>query len=168
MLKDVLELTRFSSEFENFALPSLVAGSVILMSSVEPTPFSYEYGYLCFRILVFSLDTCLIGYGFNPRFIFERMSGAPARTHFDSLWDGVADLIAYELDPNALSSQKRLTNVLDPTPERLPILEGPQLEMLLNIIHQDQKNFLIVLMTANSLQVSGVLFVLYKYFDSER
>ncbi|CAE7144653.1 unnamed protein product, partial [Rhizoctonia solani] len=40
-LKDVLELTRFPSDFTNFALPSLVEGSITLMSSLEPTPFSY-------------------------------------------------------------------------------------------------------------------------------
>ncbi|CAE6390704.1 unnamed protein product [Rhizoctonia solani] len=168
MLKNVLELTRFPSEFQNFSLPSLVAGSILLMSSVEPTPFSYEYGYLCFRILVFSLNTCLIDYGYNLEFTIERMSSAPPGTHLNFFWVGTADLIAGELSPSILGFEKRLTHVLDPNRDQLPILEGPMLDILLNLLHKDQKNFLAALMTADSLQVSGVLFILYKYLESER
>ncbi|KEP46165.1 hypothetical protein V565_215030 [Rhizoctonia solani 123E] len=156
MLKNVLELTRFPGEFENFALPSLVAGSIVLMSSVQPMPLAYEYGYLCFRVLVFSLNTCLINHGYNLDFTIERMRGASAGAHLDLFWGGAADLIAGELS-SILGFERRLTHILDPDPQQVPILESGKLDMLLNLLYGDQKNFLLALMTADSLQLSGVL-----------
>ncbi|CAE6455733.1 unnamed protein product [Rhizoctonia solani] len=166
MLKSVLELTRSPSEFENFALPSLVAGSMVLMSSVQPTPFSYEYGYLCFRILVFSLNTCLIQHGRNLSFTIRRMSSAPLGGHLDFFWDGAADLIAGELSD--VVREKRLTNILNPGPRQIPLLARPKIDTLLKLLHEDQKNFLVVLMTADSLQLSGLMFVLWKYLEGEQ
>ncbi|EUC53956.1 hypothetical protein RSOL_022040, partial [Rhizoctonia solani AG-3 Rhs1AP] len=152
MLKNVLELTRFPGEFENFALPSLVAGSIVLMSSVQPMPLAYEYGYLCFRVLVFSLNTCLINHGYNLDFTIERMRGASAGAHLDLFWGGAADLIAGELS-SILGFERRLTHILDPDPQQVPILESGKLDMLLNLLYGDQKNFLLALMTADSLQL---------------
>ncbi|CAE6469816.1 unnamed protein product [Rhizoctonia solani] len=166
MLKSVLELTRYPLEYENFALPSLVAGSAVLMSSVHPTPFSYEYGYLCFRILVFSLNTCLINHGRNLGFTIRRMSSAPPGTHLGFFWDGAADLIAGELSP--MIAEKRLTHILNPRPPQVPVLERSKIDMLLKLIHKDQKNFLVALMTADSLQLSGLMFLFYKYLEIER
>ncbi|CAE6455498.1 unnamed protein product [Rhizoctonia solani] len=168
MLKNVLELTRFPGEFVNFALPSLVAGCIVLMSSVQPMPLSYEYGYLCFRVLVYSLNTCLINHGYNLDFTIERMSSASAGTHLDLFWGGAADLIAGELSPSILGFERRLTHVLDPSPKQVPILEGGKLDMLLNLLHEDQKNLVLALMTADSLQLSGVLFLLYKHLEREQ
>ncbi|CAE6434903.1 unnamed protein product [Rhizoctonia solani] len=150
MLESVLELTRFPSEFVNFALPSLTAGSLVLMSSVQPTPFSYEYGYLCFRILVFSLNTCLIKYGRNLDYTIQRMSDASPGRHLSLFWDGAADLMAGELGSIA-RLEKRLTHIINPGPQQLPILELPKIDMLLNLLHEDRKHFLAVLMTADSL-----------------
>ncbi|CAE7123663.1 unnamed protein product, partial [Rhizoctonia solani] len=129
-LKDLLELTRFPSDFTNFALPSLVEGSITLMSSLEPTPFSYEYGYLCFRILVFSLNACLIDHGYTLEFTIERMTNAPPGTHLDLFWGGAADLICAELSPMVLGFEQRLTHILNPSPDQPPALQHPKLTML--------------------------------------
>ncbi|CAE6468205.1 unnamed protein product [Rhizoctonia solani] len=165
MLKCVLELTRTPREFENFALPSLIAGSIVLMSFVRPMPFAYEYGYLCFRILVFSLNTCLIEYGHNLDFILGRMYNGPEGTHLSFFWEGAADFIAGEL--STVIHEKRLTHILNPGPQRLPLLERPMLDKLLKVLHADRKNFLVVLMSADSLQLSGLMFVLWKYLEIE-
>ncbi|KAG8681225.1 hypothetical protein FRC11_001403, partial [Ceratobasidium sp. 423] len=55
-LECILETARFAGELQNFALPNLVAGCIILMSSVNPLPFQYEYGYMCFKVMVIALN----------------------------------------------------------------------------------------------------------------
>ncbi|CAE6455461.1 unnamed protein product [Rhizoctonia solani] len=166
-LKSVLELTRFPSEFVNFALPSLIAGSIVLMSSVQPTPFSYEYGYLCFRILVFSLNTCLIKHGRNLDYTIQRMSSAAPGRHLSFFWQGAADLLIGELGSIA-RLEKRLTQIVNHGPQQFPVLELPKLDMLLNVLHRDRKQFLVALMTADSLQLSSLLFILWKYLEHEK
>ncbi|CAE7123701.1 unnamed protein product [Rhizoctonia solani] len=170
MLKSVLQLCRFPTEFENFALPSLATGSIVLMSSIQPTPFSYEYGYLCFRILVFSLNACLIKHGRNLSFTIRRMSDAPSGTHLDLFWLGTGDLILGELSPIEINIEKprRLTDILEPGRGQLPILKRSSLGTLLELLHKDQKNFLVAVMSADSLHLSGLMFVLFKYLEIEQ
>ncbi|CAE6417396.1 unnamed protein product [Rhizoctonia solani] len=38
--------------------PSVITGCIKLLSTVQPTPFSYEYGYLCYNILELTLGAC--------------------------------------------------------------------------------------------------------------
>ncbi|CAE6383911.1 unnamed protein product [Rhizoctonia solani] len=167
MLECVLELTRFPDEFENFALPSLVAGSIVLMSSVQPTPFFYEYGYLSFRILIFSLNTCIIKHGQNLEFTVQRMMNAAPGTHLSFFWQGAMDLLAVQLG-SIPRLEKRLTNIINPSPQQLLILERSKLNMLLNLLDNSRKHFLAALITADSLQLSGLMFILWKYLENER
>ncbi|CAE7194757.1 unnamed protein product [Rhizoctonia solani] len=96
------------------------------------------------------------------------MTNAPPGTHLDLFWSGAAELIAGEFSPMALGYENRLKDILSPSPEQPPALQHSKLTMLFNLIHGDLKNFLIALMTADSLHLSGMLFILYKYLEVEQ
>ncbi|KAG8747861.1 hypothetical protein FRC11_012210, partial [Ceratobasidium sp. 423] len=84
-------------EYDNLALPSLVAGCITLMSSVKPSPFYYEYGYLSFRLMVIGLTACLLKYG---RYFFvtpeDTGNGSPIY-YLKNLWERSAEIIGVEM-----------------------------------------------------------------------
>ncbi|CUA72973.1 hypothetical protein RSOLAG22IIIB_05103 [Rhizoctonia solani] len=63
-LKSILELSRSTSSYSFFASPSLVSGCIQLMTTIrvsgKASPFSYKYGYLCFRTMSIALGMCLL------------------------------------------------------------------------------------------------------------
>ncbi|CAE6431269.1 unnamed protein product [Rhizoctonia solani] len=64
-LRDVLDMSWYKMTLAFLTEPGLIRGCIKLMSTVIPdghktaSPFSYEYGYLCFRIATISFDLCL-------------------------------------------------------------------------------------------------------------
>ncbi|KAH7309391.1 hypothetical protein B0J17DRAFT_634384 [Rhizoctonia solani] len=64
-LESFLQLTLSPRTFHHFAHAPLVSGCVRFMSSVKPeghrsSPFSYEFGYLCFKILTIAIGACIL------------------------------------------------------------------------------------------------------------
>ncbi|KDN35994.1 hypothetical protein RSAG8_11145, partial [Rhizoctonia solani AG-8 WAC10335] len=57
-------MSRDPDTYKIFLSPGLASGCITLMATVEEggkaSPFSYEYGYLCFRLLLFSLGASLL------------------------------------------------------------------------------------------------------------
>ncbi|EUC55286.1 hypothetical protein RSOL_107920 [Rhizoctonia solani AG-3 Rhs1AP] len=64
MLHDVLIMSHDPETYNIFLYPGLASGCITLMTTMKngekASPFSYEYGYLCFRILLFSLGATLL------------------------------------------------------------------------------------------------------------
>ncbi|CAE7075341.1 unnamed protein product [Rhizoctonia solani] len=60
----VMRMSHDPDTYKIFLSPGLASGCVELMATVKEggktVPFSYEYGYLCFRILLFSLGACIL------------------------------------------------------------------------------------------------------------
>ncbi|KDN34570.1 hypothetical protein RSAG8_12329, partial [Rhizoctonia solani AG-8 WAC10335] len=65
-LKSALLLTSDSATFRHLANPPAISGCIQLMKTVNSqssgvaSPFSYEYGYICFKLLVSALNSCLL------------------------------------------------------------------------------------------------------------
>ncbi|EUC55283.1 hypothetical protein RSOL_107890 [Rhizoctonia solani AG-3 Rhs1AP] len=59
-----MKMSHDPSAYKIFLSPGLASGCIALMTAIkdneEATPFSYEYGYLCFRILLLSLGASLL------------------------------------------------------------------------------------------------------------
>ncbi|KAH7307948.1 hypothetical protein B0J17DRAFT_634540 [Rhizoctonia solani] len=60
MLTNLLDTTKNLAHLPSMANPNLVSGCVNLMASAKPSVLYYEYGYVCFRILVISLNACIL------------------------------------------------------------------------------------------------------------
>ncbi|CAE6523019.1 unnamed protein product, partial [Rhizoctonia solani] len=168
-LKLVHKLGLDMDEVDNFALSRLVAGCVALLLSVEPSPFHYEYGYLCFRIMIISLNVCLLKYAnrldSNARPIEEGLE--LAKYSPSSLWVTCAGFLAMELT----GTTKEIFGSLyvgPPSTWNITLLEKPKLGALLDILHTDRKNFTIALKRTRSLGLSGFMHVLWKFVETER
>ncbi|CAE6458102.1 unnamed protein product [Rhizoctonia solani] len=164
-LECVLELTRFPGELDNFVVPSLVAGCITLMSSIKPSPLSYEYGYLCFRVLVIALNTCLLKHGRNPNEAL-RIPNIFGPNYLADLWSETAALLRAEL--GGISEIFFEMPDMRPGPRAAPHLEAMRLDILLTLLHSDQKNFTILLKEANSLGLSGLIYVLLKFVEKNK
>ncbi|KDN34238.1 hypothetical protein RSAG8_12681, partial [Rhizoctonia solani AG-8 WAC10335] len=168
-LESILELTRFTSEYENLALPKLIAGGIELLSSVTPSPLAYEYGYLCFRTLVFALNACVLKYGGVWDETIARISSAPPSHRFPIFWDNSATLLIEEIiyycgDMEVLSK----TGPASPRRWLIPAFDPGKLDKLLSTLHSDQKNLLIALRDTGSLGLSALLFILKKHVENKR
>ncbi|CAE6487797.1 unnamed protein product [Rhizoctonia solani] len=164
-LRCISKLARCPGELDNFALPRLVAGCVTLMVSIKPSPFHYEYGYLCFRIIVIAINTCLLKHG--------RDSTEPLRipTYFPNnyltdLWTETAILLKAELAGYSEVFFEKTD--MRSGPRTAPYLEALRLDVLLALLHDNQKNFTILLKEANSLGLSGLMYVLLKFVEKNK
>ncbi|CAE7062083.1 unnamed protein product [Rhizoctonia solani] len=161
-LKAVLGLLRFPSEYQNFALPPLVEGCIELISSVKPSPFYYEYGYLSFHLMVVALTAYLLSYGqcLDPG---RDDTTAPSNILQD-FWEDCATLISPEIIPKEWEGTK-LIRVPESPPSQLwtnPDSNSwkPRLNTLLNILHNDWKYFLPAMKRTRLLPLSGMMFLL--------
>ncbi|CAE6457576.1 unnamed protein product [Rhizoctonia solani] len=162
----VLAIAHFRGELDNFTSPKLIAGCIELMSSVQPSPFLYEYGYLCFRLLNTALSACLIKRACESKETFTVPKKYFLNNSTSALWDISAFLVTEELSGNT----GRSSGV--PHSETLgywttPLLEKSWLDRLLTMLHADQQNFTVVLMETKTLGLSGLMYVLWKFVESE-
>ncbi|KAG8733548.1 hypothetical protein FRC11_005301 [Ceratobasidium sp. 423] len=165
-LESTLELTGFLGECDNFALPNLVAGCIALLKSIKPSPFYYEYGYLCFKIMVIAVDTCLLRYVCDPTDALRLEDSTAPNNFLSTLWTLTALLISGELtgDPERFFQMSEIPPALWTAPR----LDRSNLRALLELLHADQKYFTIALKEADSLGLCGLMYVLWKYVESEK
>ncbi|CAE7155469.1 unnamed protein product [Rhizoctonia solani] len=64
LLKSLFEYTVFTCSLSKLGNPLVIRGCIKLLKSItrsgKPSPFSYEYGHLCFRILLLAYDYCVL------------------------------------------------------------------------------------------------------------
>ncbi|CUA70928.1 hypothetical protein RSOLAG22IIIB_09202 [Rhizoctonia solani] len=165
-LRFVLELTRFPGELNNFTLPGLVVGCILLMNSIRPSPFFYEYGYLCFRILVIALDTCWIQHGRNPTEPLQIPNHDNGNDYLSALCDETTLFIGAEI----IGQVEELIGMSDMPPGLWTAarLKVATLDALLALLHADRKHFTIALRDADSLGLCGLMYVLLKYVEDAK
>ncbi|EUC55420.1 hypothetical protein RSOL_115360 [Rhizoctonia solani AG-3 Rhs1AP] len=167
-LKLVNKLGLNMVEIEHFALIKLVAGCVELLLCVKPSPFYYEYGYLCFRIMIISLNACLLKYAnhLDPNFALLKDGFEHSKASISFLWIACASFLTIELTGSA--RQILGLYVGPPSKWNITLLEKHKLESLLDILYVDRKNFTIALKGTRSLGLSGFMYVLWKFVETER
>ncbi|CAE6531403.1 unnamed protein product [Rhizoctonia solani] len=168
-LESILDLTRFPDEYENLALPKLVAGCIELLSCTTPSPFAYEYGYLCFRTLVFAFNTCLLKYGGVWDEVIGLMKDKPLSQRISCFWDRSAKLAADEAF--YFLAQNNMHEDFDDIRFRrwsIPYFDQKKLEKIQTVLHSDRKHLLIALRDTRSLGLSTLFLVLKRYMGSKR
>ncbi|CAE7192904.1 unnamed protein product, partial [Rhizoctonia solani] len=166
-LEATLETARFEGELESFTLPSLIAGCIELMSTVKPSPFYYEYGYACFKLMNIALSICLVKHICeSDEFISITREDNPNDT-VSALWEVTAAVLEVELSGNT----EKLWGVAcfeAPKYWGMPLVDRSRLNQILAMLHSDQKNFTIALMSAKSLGLSGLMYILQKFVEEKR
>ncbi|KDN34801.1 hypothetical protein RSAG8_12136, partial [Rhizoctonia solani AG-8 WAC10335] len=152
ILQLALRLSQDPMKIHHLADPPVVSGCIRLMKVIigrtpgVASPFSYEFGYLCFRLLVVTLNACLLDR-------WGRLDDALARR--EQLPRAAAHvLISIEASSAVHKQFENLVNGGDCD----PVLE---IETLLGILWDDRKLFLRALMLDAPIAsgLSGLLFL---------
>ncbi|CAE6436784.1 unnamed protein product [Rhizoctonia solani] len=159
-LESISKLILFPKALVNFSHPTLVGGCIKLMATVKESgktsPFSYEYGYLCFRILTIAMGVCILDKSNLLNGAVSNMISEPLADPIMLLSKHVENVVQIQLhqEERGLIDYTYQTHRID---SLLGILELPS---LLEILYDDRKAFSIALMHTNSLGLSGLMLLL--------
>ncbi|CAE6417129.1 unnamed protein product [Rhizoctonia solani] len=146
MLKSILDATKIPEEIKRLADLRLIPGCVGLITSVEPV-FGYEYGYVCFRILNFAIGACLLKQIGRLDDTIERMRSA-SDGHL-VFWSDAAAVVYWDI-----RHAGRIILGL------CLIFTEDSLDRLMNLLHDNQKQYFIVLKALESMGLSGLMLTL--------
>ncbi|CAE6464783.1 unnamed protein product [Rhizoctonia solani] len=170
-IQAVLRLIHYPRTYRHLAQPSAIGGCIKLMSSIKldgkSSPFSYEYGYLCFRVLTIvlgrcllhrsdKLDNCILG-------IEQDVRMSPQRDIIQLFSHYVSISLCMEL---SLKNQVQLDQILgwiivERQPKQPPLVTIPDTELLFTILWDDRKMFFKALRSTYYPGISAVIFILW-------
>ncbi|CUA75527.1 Photosystem I P700 chlorophyll a apoprotein A2 [Rhizoctonia solani] len=181
-LLEVLNLSRSPAGYSLFSNSRLISGSVRLMSRLPRSqagrhaPFSYEYGYLCFRIIILALGMSIIdrtkGYS---RLLIEDMT-----THLNVKPISCFSLhisrvvVDYINHATGVGRSRYTYNCVlgwlrcSDCPKMSELVSRSDASMLLRMISDDDKQFIKSMLWTYSPGLSGVVYLLWGYVRNEQ
>ncbi|KAG8711120.1 hypothetical protein FRC11_003569 [Ceratobasidium sp. 423] len=179
-LRAILKLVQYPDAYSRLARPSAIGGCIKLMSGIKFNgkylPFSYEYGYLCFRVLTVVLGVCILQRSDQPGLDYlppEMAVDAQANPQLDImqiLGHYVSVTIFQELsskDESRLNWIVGWINV-EGRPKQPPLATIPDIELLSAMLWDDRKSFFKALKSTYYPGISAVIFVLLRMNRRER
>ncbi|CAE6422565.1 unnamed protein product [Rhizoctonia solani] len=177
-LEAVLRMSHDPDTYKIYLSPKLAGGCIALMTTIKSgkkaSPFSYEYGYLCFRILLLSLSTSLLARSGDPNLerMMEMMEDPRYATCFIS--DILSAQIAHTLY-TLTNEDGRMDNcdwVLGwggsgSRPYYQPLLSRQQARALVNILWEDRVDFLRVMSSTFTPGLAGLMFLNWRFLYHE-
>ncbi|KAG8713779.1 hypothetical protein FRC08_012815 [Ceratobasidium sp. 394] len=179
-LESALLLFRDPATIRHLANPPVISGCIRLMKAIigKPSnrvasPLAYEYGYLCFKLLVAALNMCLLERWSKVEetlVLSGRFLGAAAHIPF---WlalarevDSQFDVLKTGGDCDWVLGWSASTQPLRQT----PLLLRPDILALLDLLWDGRKHFFLALVpyTPPSFGLSGLLFLLSRFVSRER
>ncbi|CAE6436799.1 unnamed protein product [Rhizoctonia solani] len=161
MLQSVLAAASFRTSFSALAEPRLVRGCIRIMSTValdtgsSASPFSYEYGYVCFCILTIAFGLCFVGHSLDT--IFRASDTKLKHRHpLVILAESVASTAGMNVH---LSATMHYRNLTDQTTSVIAPREGL---LLFNMLWGDRKLFLKAMVSTYVPGLSGVMHLLWQ------
>ncbi|CAE6523740.1 unnamed protein product [Rhizoctonia solani] len=171
MLQAILELSKSPVTFAELGYPGLVDGCLRLMLRVKyfgiTTPFIYEYGYLCFRILTLSLGVCFLQRTERFDATIARMREAPGTEPFLIFSEEVSRLVYSFLSDSEGADRcdwmLGLRDLKQFGPFQMLFTAFLGHTKLLSVLGHDQKHLSKALTSICSPGLSGVLCLLWRY-----
>ncbi|CAE6412826.1 unnamed protein product [Rhizoctonia solani] len=167
ILEAISKLVLFPKALSDYARPALVSGCIKLMAAVQESgkisPFSYEYGYLCFRILTIAMGVCLLERSNSLNLAASNMIAEPLADPIILLSKLVEQVVQIQIrdEDRGLVDNSYQGHRTD------PLLGIVGLPALLEILYVDRKAFSIALMHTNTLGLAGVFFLLGRSLTNE-
>ncbi|KAG8708949.1 hypothetical protein FRC11_006023 [Ceratobasidium sp. 423] len=141
-LQDVLDMTWGKLSLSFLTEPQLAQGCIKLMTTVIPdgqktaSPFSYEYGYICFRIATISLDLCLTEPLLDSAFKTAAADLRAGRIHpFHIVTETVANYVKSNVQSSPTLKNKKMIN------ETALVVPSRDASRLLNTLWEDRYFF---------------------------
>ncbi|CAE6406586.1 unnamed protein product [Rhizoctonia solani] len=168
-LRDVLDMSWYKMTLAFLTEPELIRGCIKLMDTVIPnghktaSPFSYEYGYLCFRIATISFGLCLTEPMLDSAFKAAAQDLRSGRIHPVII---VADIVAnsvkrtVQLSPT-LKNNKTVNQAVLIVPTR-------DLSHLLDILWTNRNLFLRTMLHTYTPGMTGLMYVFWQLWRNGR
>ncbi|KAG8709217.1 hypothetical protein FRC08_018478 [Ceratobasidium sp. 394] len=179
-LESALLLSRDPATIRHLTNPPVISGCIRLMKTVidkssnrVASPFAYEYGYLCFKLLVAALNICLLERWSKVEealTLSDRFLGAAAHIPFWIILarevDSQFDVIKAGGDCDWVLGWSASIQHLQQT----PLLLRSDILGLLDLLWDGRKHLLLALVpyTPPSFGLSGLLFLLSRFVSRER
>ncbi|CUA74324.1 hypothetical protein RSOLAG22IIIB_11150 [Rhizoctonia solani] len=165
------EMQKSPLYLRHFESTPLISGCIKLMGSVlisgKSSPFSYEYGYLSFKILTIAIGACILARSFELTPIIERMVGDRETPILQIFSNKVSQVVKEEIEDahdDDVACDWLLGWAKAPErPQEPPIATRADIATLLNILAGDSKAFTKAWSSTFSPRLSGVMFLLWRY-----
>ncbi|CAE6472291.1 unnamed protein product [Rhizoctonia solani] len=170
MLESINNLSYSPLTLADLSHTALISGCTKMMqlasTSLKSSIFSYEYGYLCLRIITIATGMSLLVRS-------DRVSMALEEMISDTDTDLVAIVskhVSHMIEDKVVGSahEREFDWLLgwltpDDLPPQEPFARRSDMWMLLNMLHANRKQLLIVIGSTYHLGLSGLMFVLWRY-----
>ncbi|CAE6498912.1 unnamed protein product [Rhizoctonia solani] len=174
-LNTILVLSQSPLYLRHFESPSLISGCIKLMASVQvagkPSPFSYEYGYLCFKIITLAVGVCILARRYELAETITEMIADQETVLLDILSRSVSQVVAEETEEaygNDPACDWILGWVKAPDrPQQPPLASRADIMNLLIILEGDRKAFLKAISSTVTPGLSGVMFMLWRHVHAK-
>ncbi|KAL5634256.1 hypothetical protein ACGC1H_006169 [Rhizoctonia solani] len=164
-LETILTMAEDLGTYKNFLSPRLMDGCIALMQTIRVhgkiSTFSYEYGYLCFRILLFSLGTYMLLKSDELELAIENMFKSPEIETPLVFASHVARVVQVQSQREAQGLD--CDSILGWGLDNRPLISPEYAKALVEILWDGRANLLKALMSTYTPALSGLLFLLWRY-----
>ncbi|CAE7168913.1 unnamed protein product [Rhizoctonia solani] len=174
-LNTILKLSQSPLYLRHFESTPLISGCIKLMASVaipnNSSLFSYEYGYLCFKVLTIAIGVCLLARSHKLTPVIEQMMADQNTPMLQLFSIEVSQLVKEEIedaDNNTIACDWLLGWAK--APERAqepPLASRYDIITLSKILFDDCKSFMKAWSSTFSPGLSGVVFLLWRYVHNK-
>ncbi|CAE7167882.1 unnamed protein product [Rhizoctonia solani] len=171
LLESLLDYTMFPSSLPMLGNPMVIRGCIKLLKSItrsgKCSPFSYEYGHLCFRVLLISYDYCVLK-------ISDRHDGwmtEAAQPENQLLKGGLAPMLSNTVSEliegrvivvdGDFYSGFALSRTWGDS-HTGPLVEPEYVRLLTQVLDEDRNNFMIFMRSNYSLKLTAIVSVMFQ------
>ncbi|CAE6466232.1 unnamed protein product [Rhizoctonia solani] len=166
-LRSVLKLVQYPKAYRHLARSSAIRGCIKLMSEIKlngkHSPFSYEYGYLCFRVVTIVLGICILHRSdrldASIGVMEEDVPMNPQHDIIQHMGHHVSSGIFVELRDKR---QGCLDSIFGWARGQSPLVVASDIELLSTMLWDDRKVFFRALRSTYHPGISSVVFVLWQ------
>ncbi|CAE6496483.1 unnamed protein product [Rhizoctonia solani] len=169
ILRDALDMSWYKLLLKFLAEPEIIRGCIKLMGTVIPdgessaSPFSYEYGYLCFRIATISFGLCLVENSLDSAFKAAVLDLRSGRLH---PLEVVAEVIADSVKRIVQSSPTiKNGHKMD---ERALMVPTRDVTKLMNLIWDNRDLFIRVVSHTYTPGMVGLMYIFWQLWRISR
>ncbi|CAE7086458.1 unnamed protein product [Rhizoctonia solani] len=174
-LNTILKLSQSPLYLRHFESRSLISGCIKILTAISipdhgetpKSPFSYEYGYMCFKILTIAIGVCLLSRSHKLTPLVDRMMEDQETPMFQLFSNEVSQVAREEIedtDNNPIACDWILGWAQAPgRPREPPLASRYNIINLLNFISDDCQAFMEAWSSTFPPGISGVMFLLYRF-----
>ncbi|CEL62854.1 hypothetical protein RSOLAG1IB_10530 [Rhizoctonia solani AG-1 IB] len=165
-LQSILKMSEDIDTYQYFKSQRLVGGCIALMQQIKvegkASPLSYEYGYLCFRVVLFTLGFHFIYRSDTYRVMQENMRLTPGIEYPLVFSSHVAQAVRAKV--HAAQQSLDCDSILGwGSSVYRPLVSREQVKGLIEMLWADRANLLRVLSSTYNPAISGLSFLIWRY-----